>query len=197
MLYGVEYQLAGMQARSKDSGFKFYEQLSLGLETIKNKYDIIIIDSPPALGMMSLNILYAANALIIPTPPALYDFSSTKQFFTALVETIGAIGEINLNFFRVLISRYDVTSDAQNLFAALIRDTFSNMCMDAGLLKTDEILKASGLYTTVYELDSPTSSRKTYNRAINILNGVCSEVELLIRQTWPSHMKKMREQGII
>lgn len=197
MLYGVEYILAGFQARKDKTSYKFYEQLSLGIETIKNNYDIIIIDSPPALGMLSLSILYAANSLVIPTPPALLDFCSTRQFFAALVDTLRVIGDKEFSFFRILISRYDITSDSQTMFADTIRNTFSRYCTDASMLKTDEILNASAFFSSVYDLDAPVGSRKTYKRALSILDQVCGEIEQLILQTWPSHVKAMRQQGVI
>ena len=36
------------------------------LEAIKNEYDIIIIDCPPSLGLLTINALTAANAVVIP-----------------------------------------------------------------------------------------------------------------------------------
>ncbi len=197
MLYGAEYVLAGLQARRESSTYKFYEQLSLGIDSLKRDYDVIIIDSPPALGMMALSILYAANSLIIPVPPAMYDFTSTKQYFTALLETLSEIGDKELSFFRVLISRYDVTADAQGLFVGAMREAYSRLCLDAGMLKTDEILNASAFFCSVYDLEGPIGSRKTYKRAMTILNGVCSEIEKLIVQTWQSRAKALREVGAI
>jgi chromosome partitioning protein len=197
MLYASEYRLSSLQASSRDSGYRYYERLSLGIETIKDKYDIVLLDSPPALGMISQNILYASNALIIPVVPAMYDLASTRQYFLALNETLDAIGDINLNFFRVFISRYDVTSESQTMFATAIRDAYGSYCMNSGMLKTDEILNASALFSSVYDLNQAIGSKKTYNRAISILDSIGSEVEHLIKQTWPSHVKQMREKGLM
>ena len=50
---------------------------------------------------------------------------------------------------------------------------------------------------SVYDLEQPVTSRETYLRGMTYLNGVNSEVETLIRLTWPSHAKRLREEGVL
>ena len=59
-----------------------------------------------------------------------------------------------------------------------------------------EIASAGNRQRTVYELNSPITSPKVHNRCLNILDSVNKEVELLIRRSWPSHAKSLREAGL-
>lgn len=198
LLYNAEYSLAGYQAHSDPSEYKFYHQLGIGLETVKYDYDVILIDSPPALGMISMNVLYAANAIIIPVPPAMYDFSSTIQFFKMLREVMTRIGEEKtFSFFRILISKYESASASQNMFLQMMRDLYGRFVMDSVMSKTAEIQNASTAFSSVYELEGASTSRRTYARALTILDTVNGEIEQLVRLTWPTHAKRLREKGII
>src|ERR1700727_2497812 len=42
----------------------FFNELKFGIQTVANAYDVILVDSPPALGMISVNVLMAADALL-------------------------------------------------------------------------------------------------------------------------------------
>ncbi len=198
LLYNAEYSLAGYQAHSDPSEYQFYHQLGIGLETVKSRYDVVIIDSPPALGMLSMNVLYAANAIVIPVPPAMYDFSSTIQFFKMLREVMTRIGEEKaFSFFRILISKYEGASASQNLFLQMMRDLYGRFVMEAVMSKTAEVQNASTAFSSVYELEGASTSRRTYGRALGILDTVNSEIEQLIRLTWPSHARELRDKGIV
>lgn len=70
-LYNAEFELPvkNTQARINGKSFHFYDLLRQGIDTIKEAYDLVIIDCPPSMGMISINAVYAANALLIPVPP--------------------------------------------------------------------------------------------------------------------------------
>ena len=65
-LYDAEYEFAARMAR--DPAF-ILDRLREGVESIADQFDIILLDPPPALGMLSLSVLRAANALLVPAPP--------------------------------------------------------------------------------------------------------------------------------
>ena len=57
-LVGAEIELVSIMAREY--------QLQKALKKIRKEYDVIIIDCPPSLGLLTLNALTAADALVIP-----------------------------------------------------------------------------------------------------------------------------------
>lgn len=194
MLYQAEYELAS------DSSPNSFTLLKEGIETIQDDYDVIILDPAPALGMLSLNVIYAANALIIPMPPAMYDFSSTISFLTMLknsMETLERyLGPIEYKFVKILISRFDENKSAQQALVDLALDQFEGSVMNSKFRDSAEISSAANRQRTVYELNGPMTSSKVHKRCFNILEAVNSEIELLIRRSWPSHAKALREAGL-
>lgn len=172
-----------------------------GISTVADDFDIVLLDPPPALGMISLNVIYAANALLIPMPPAMYDFSSTISFLTMLHETMGvlerAVGAIDYKFLKLVISRFDENKSAQNALVDLAESEFGNAMLSAKLRESAEIVTAGNLQRTVYELEKATTSAQVHRRCLNILDSVNREIENLIRRSWPSHAKELRKQGLL
>lgn len=194
MLYQAEYELAS------NPSAQTFTLLREGIETIQDNYDVIILDPAPALGMLSLNVIYAANGLLIPMPPAMYDFSSTISFLTMLKNSMESLekhlGPIEYKFVKILISRYDENKSAQQALVDLANDQFEGSVLTAKLRDSAEIASAGNRQRTVYELNGPITSAKVYNRCLNILDAVNKEVELLIRRSWPSHAKSLRKAGL-
>jgi chromosome partitioning protein len=194
MLYQAEYELASNASAGT------FSLLREGIETIQNNYDVIILDPAPALGMISLNVIYAANALLIPMPPAMYDFSSTISFLTMLrhsMETLEKhLGKIEYKFVKILISRFDENKSAQQALVDLANDQFAGSVLTAKLRDSAEIASAGNRQRTVYELNSPITSTKVHNRCLNILDSVNKEIELLIRKSWKSHSRALKEAGL-
>ncbi len=197
-LYTAEYELA---ATAGQTGSGWIERLHEGIETVADNYDVILMDPPPALGMISLNVVRAANALLVPTPPAMYDFHSTVTFFRMMEEVLTsverAVGEpLNYKFLKILISKFDPGKSAQDYMVKLMGQHYSRYILNAAIKDSAEIDNAGADWHTVYELEKATTSAKTYKRCVLSLNAVFREVDLLIRATWPSHSDALDAEGI-
>jgi len=90
-LYWAEFQVPvwRMQLRS----WALWDALSNALESeeILNDYDIILLDTPPALGYLTINALAAADILLVPLGASFLEFDSTGRFFDMLYSTFASI----------------------------------------------------------------------------------------------------------
>ena len=145
----------------------------------------------PALGAISLSVLRAANALVIPVPPTLMDFSSTAAFLAMLDETLEDLAQHELaptlNFLRVVASKVDENKSIQRELLALMRQVFGLSLIRTPLKDSAEIDNVTARLMTVYELDEPMTSKAVRDRCLTYLNGVNEEILVDIRSTWPSH----------
>src|SRR6056297_1471191 len=86
-LYWAEFQVPvwRMQARS----WKLWDALSerLKADGALSDYDVVILDTPPALGYLTINALAAADILLVPTGASFLEFESTGRFFDMLHAT--------------------------------------------------------------------------------------------------------------
>jgi chromosome partitioning protein len=97
-LVGAEIELVSVIARELE--------LKKALEKVKRIYDYIIIDCPPSLGLLTLNSLTAANALIIPIQAEYYALEGLGQ----LLNTIRLVQQHlnkNLKIAGVLVTMFD------------------------------------------------------------------------------------------
>ena len=187
-LYNAEYAMPSEASLKHGSGVSLVQRLARALDVVADDYDVIVLDAPPSLGMISMNVVYAADGIISPIQPGIIDFSSQHQFAQMVKDILDDIGD-NLLFFRVLINNYREHHITQSV-AATIRSVYGASCLTHMLGHTQEITNAATSFKTVYELDSPIGDSKTHNRARKMLDDVNGEIESLIEQTWPSHRTK-------
>ncbi|WP_158615179.1 AAA family ATPase [Legionella septentrionalis] len=167
-----------------------FSELKHGIETVKNSYDVVIMDSPPALGFTSMNILCAADALVIPTPPALYEFSSTVQYLKMIENVIEMIApKKEFHFIKILATDVFPNQTNHREFLPLMQDVFGFHMMSNYFLHTTEIGNAAIDFQTALEV------RRPQKRALNIINAFCKEIEIEVWKTWPSKIKKLEKQG--
>ncbi len=116
-LTGAEIELVGSLSRET--------RLKRGLEEIKSEYDYIFIDSPPSLGLITLNSLVASDSIIIPIQCEFYALEGVSQ----LLNTINLIREgLNptLHIEGVLMTmadfRTNLTSEVINEIKTFFKD---------------------------------------------------------------------------
>lgn len=197
-LYAAEYELAARIAQAQPT---LLNRLAEGIASISDHFDVIILDPPPALGTISLSVMRAANALLVPIPPTVIDFTSTSTFLAMLHETMQTLAEhalpINLRWLRLVATRADDQKSIQRELLGLLRSLFGDVLLRTVLKDSAEIDNATARLMTVYELEQPVTSRETHNRCLTYLNAANAEIEELIRLTWPSHAKRLASEGVL
>lgn len=197
-LYDAEYEFAARMAR--DQNFVL-DRLREGVESIADQFDVILMDPPPALGMLSLSVLRAANALIIPTPPNNIDFASTAHFLKMMHATLAEIsqfgGSRSFSFVKIVASKMNEQKSAHVAIKRMMDAVFARDMLEAVLKDSAEIDNATANLRTVYELTGPGTRTETHKRCRAYLDAVGREIEVLIRKTWPSHHGDLRKEGIL
>ena len=80
-LTGAEIELVGVLSRET--------RLKKALDSIKDAYDFVFIDSPPSLGLLTLNALVAADSILVPIQCEFYALEGVSQ----LLNTIALVKE--------------------------------------------------------------------------------------------------------
>ena len=197
-LYDAEYEFAARMAR--EPGFVL-DRLRDGIATIKDRFDIILLDPPPALGMISLSVLRAADALLIPAPPNNIDFGSTAHFLKMMSATLEQLAEAGgareYAFVKIVATKMNDNKSAHAAIKRMMDAVFPEEMLKAVLKDSAEIDNATANLGTVYEVTGAGARTETHKRCRAYLDAVAREVELLIRRTWPSHHKALEMEGLL
>ncbi len=197
-LYDAEYEFAARMTR--ESGFVL-DRLREGINTIKDRFDIVLLDPPPALGMISLSVLRAADALLIPAPPNNIDFGSTAHFLKMMSATLEQLaqagGAREYAFVKILATKMNDNKSAHSAIKRMMDAVFPEEMLHTVLKDSAEIDNATTNLGTVYEITGAGTRTETHKRCRAYLDAVGREVETLIRKTWPSHHKALELEGLL
>lgn len=189
-LYNLEYEIAGYLAQNQN--LAIIDLIAEAIDSVVEDYDVVIMDPPPALGMVSMAVLQAANAMVIPVPPSLVDFASTVSFIDMAKTTMKQLEELAgrgrpaYNFIRLVGSRVDDAKSMHREVLSMMRQVFGGSMSSSVMVTSAEIDNASSRMKTVFELEKPVTSHEVYNRCMKHLNDVCREIEDDVLRTWAS-----------
>lgn len=100
-------------------------RLRKALDPLKDKYDLIILDCPPALDLLTLNVLVAADSLIVPMQAEYFALEGITELISTL-ERVRAAFSHKVEIEGVLLTMYD---DRTNL-AQQVRETLREHFQD-------------------------------------------------------------------
>tara|TARA_R110002012_G_scaffold47399_1_gene124228 strand:- start:37295 stop:38683 length:1389 start_codon:yes stop_codon:yes gene_type:complete len=196
-LYWSEFQIPvwRMQAR----GWKLWDALTDRLEAdgVLADYDVIFVDTPPALGYLTINGLAAADILLVPLGASFLEFDSTGRFFDMLHSTFSsieagenmaarALGRDELSFewdaVRAVVTRFDGAQQTElaALMQAYLGSTLSPHRQDFTAL----IGQAGESVNGIYEADYRDFNRETYVRGRQTFDATYASFKRLLIGAW-------------
>lgn len=189
--------------QSSTDDFLFFDVVRKGLQPIEDNYDVILFDTPPSLGFITHNALWAADALLIPCPASMLDVQSSALFVLQTASVIESLNEHArenkvFQFMKFLITKFvsktdgskadesdDKKRSTSEAMAAWIRGSYGSDCvMNATMPQTEAVPSGAAIYKTLYELRPGDINRDTLSRAMIACRAVCDEVEMLIKSCW-------------
>lgn len=177
-----------LTSKNRDDLGLFFERLSNALARVDDRYDIVIIDTPPSLGYSTLAALYAATSLIITVHPAMLDVASCNQFLimiSDLSEVLAQFGaKFEHDFFRFLLTRVNPNDGPQKYMSGVMRRLFGDDVLVSEALESTAIAGAAVAKKTLYELESGEVGREALKRAIESADRVNFEILDLIHKVW-------------
>jgi|GEM_PF-74073 len=196
-LYWAEFQIPvwRMQGRS----WKLWDALTetLAADGVLDAYDIIFLDTPPALGYLTINGLAAADIVLVPLGASFLEFDSTGRFFDMLNSTFRsiedgenmaarALGRPEIAFewdaVRILLTRFDAAQQGEMaaLMQAYLGRTMAAQRQDFTAL----IGQAGEQVNGIYEADYRDFNRDTYIRGRETFDATYAAFKRLLIGIW-------------
>ncbi|ATN37428.1 plasmid partitioning protein RepA (plasmid) [Rhizobium sp. ACO-34A] len=174
--------------RPGDATSLFFTRVQAALDDVADNYDVVIIDCPPQLGYLTLSALCASTSVIVTVHPQMLDVASMSQFLFMTADLLGVVreagGQLNFDFLRYLVTRFEPHDAPQAQIVGFLRSLFGNRVLTASMLKSTAVSDAGLTKQTLYEVGRENFSRGTYDRAMESLDAVNSEIEQLVHTAW-------------
>jgi chromosome partitioning protein len=166
-----------------------FARLSEALKTIKDEYDVILIDCGPNIAILTLNAVIAADGIIVPIPPSMSDYSSFTMFTATLKNLFKELKNKKLDYFRILLSKHNGSNEALQM-ENMMREQYGRWILTNHMCDTVEVAKAANEVGTIYDISKPRGSREAYRRAIQHLDDVNMEIINNFKHIWALQEKK-------
>jgi chromosome partitioning protein len=153
-LAGAELELAGKVGREL--------LLQEALTPILPLYDYIFIDSPPNLGLFTLNAMAAAHSLIVPVQAHVYAYKALPQ----LEATIKLVKKLNagLPIGGLVITQYDARTNLSATITERIRDEYGALVFDTVIPFNVKLAEAPAAGAPILLYDPDGRGAKAYSQ---------------------------------
>ena len=130
-------------------------RLRTGLEPLKSSYDFMVIDCPPALGLLTVNSLAAADETLIPIQCEFYALEGLVYLFRT-IQRIKLYVNPDLKIGGVLLTMFDSRTNLSKDVEAEVRRGYPDLTLKAVIPRTVRLSEAPG-YGKPIILYEPTS----------------------------------------
>lgn len=131
------------------------------LEVFKNRYEAIIIDTPPTLGLITVNALVAATHVLIPIQSSYFALEGTDDLLET-VEKVKARPNPNLLILGVLVTLHDRRTTLAKEVYNQIRAVFGHQLFETVITKSVRLEEAPAYKESIFSFAPQSSGANEY-----------------------------------
>lgn len=191
-------EFATAEYRMTNQAWSFFAAVDRYLDRLPDdRYDLIIFDCPPAIGYQSLNAVFAADVLYVPTGAGYWEYDSTTSFMAQLSESLAEMGggfEANTALgaklpkdfmaIKVILTRYEPTNELHKAMRAGLKRVFGDWVTEHPIELTRAVEQTGRFLQSVYEMDYRQMTRETWRRARRSFDAAYGEFKTTALDAW-------------
>ncbi len=191
-------EFASAQYRHVNPDWSFFAAVERWLDALPpDAYDIVIFDCPPAIGYQSMNAVFAADVLYIPSGPGYWEYDSTTSFIGQLSEALADLdgfetgtdfpaGKSHKTFLdvRFLLTRYEPGNDLHRAMKDAFGKVFGQRMTEHPIEHTRAVEQSGRFLSSVYEIDYRDMTRETWRRARSTFDAAYDEFKSHVLIAW-------------
>lgn len=135
--------------------------LKRALDKVREQYDVILIDCPPTLGLLSLNALAAVDQVIVPVQSEYLALHGVRQLLDT-IDQVRSVYNQNLIVGGVLICLHDSRKRLARAVADTIRAYFGDLVFDTVIRENVALAEAPAKGQTIFEYLSKSPGAEDY-----------------------------------
>lgn len=136
-------------------------RMKQALDTVKNDYDFIIVDAPPALGMLTLNVLTASDSVLIPIQCEYYALEGLSRL-TSTIKIIKKNYNKNIEIEGVLGTMFDGRTNLSIQVMEEVKRFFGNKVCQTVIPRNVRLSEAPSYGEPIISYDSLSKGAAAY-----------------------------------
>lgn len=135
--------------------------LKQALESVKDKYDYIIIDCAPSLGLLTLNALTAADSVVIPIQCEYFALEGLGKLLNT-IKSVQKVHNPDLDIEGLLLTMYDSRLRLSNQVVEEVQKHFNNMVFDTIIQRNIKLSEAPSFGESIINYDAASKGATNY-----------------------------------
>lgn len=135
--------------------------LKQALQSVKDKYDYIIIDCAPSLGLLTLNALTAADSVIIPIQCEYFALEGLGKLLNT-IKSVQKIHNPELDIEGLLLTMYDSRLRLSNQVVEEVQKHFNNMVFETIIQRNIKLSEAPSYGESIINYDATSKGASNY-----------------------------------
>lgn len=162
-LAGVEMELIELEKKYRETNQKINRVMRLKdeLNKVKDRYDFILIDCPPSLGILTTNALASADSVLIPVQCEYYALEGIMQLINTIMLAQRKVNP-NLDIEGVLLTMLSVNTNLGLEVISSIKEFFKERVYDTIIPRLIKLAEAPSHGKTILDYDPRGKGAKAY-----------------------------------
>ena len=190
-------EFASAQYRHMNPEWSFFAAVSRYLDQLPDDaYDLIIFDCPPAIYDQSMNAVFAADVLYVPSGPGYWEYDSTTSFIGQLSEALEDLGRFRGRLpsgtnpdkvfadLRFLLTRFEPNNDLHRAMQSAFQQVFKSHVAEHPIEMTRAVEQSGRFLSSIYEMDYRQMTRETWRRARISFDRAYDEFQSTLVNAW-------------
>ena len=193
--YAAEMAIPGNAVKRRG---KLWQQLLPGLKPLLQDFDVVIIDTAPALSYMTINALFAADGILVPMPPTAIDYAAGVQFWSLFGDLATSLGDFDAgglagktwDFTYVLPTNVDPRSTSYTVVRDWLTRTYGEKIFPAEIIKTEIAKNLSTEFNTSYDINRYDGGGDVFFRLREGYDRLCEVMDFTLQRIWQDRAKR-------
>ncbi len=152
-LAGAEVELVSMMSRE--------QRLKEKLDAVKDKFDFILVDCPPSLGLITLNSFTASNSVLIPVQCEYFALEGLGQLINT-IERVKKYLNKDIQIEGALLTMYDARTNLSNQVVKEVKKYFGDKVYKTVIPRNVRVSEAPSYGMPITEYDARSKGAKSY-----------------------------------
>ena len=153
-LAGAEVELVNEMAREN--------RLKNALGSLRGRYDYILIDCPPSLGLLTINALVAADKLLIPIQCEFYALEGVTKLLDSM-KRVKSVLNPSLDIYGIVLTMYDARTNLSKQVVDEVRSFFGDTVFETVIPRTVKLSEAPSYGQPVLDYAPENKGTEAYN----------------------------------